>query len=97
MCRCSDAFLAHIKVIWGTDKLEWTALPLNLIGAKFLREETEITVDAKKSPKWFALLQVTEEKRVLWLRRVDGRFQVKAGGSSGVLAFPLFSSLASSG
>ena len=84
-------------MIWGTDKLEWTALPLNLIRAKFLREESDLAVDAKKSPKWFAVLQVDEPKRVLWLRRVDGRFQVKAGGSSGVLAFPLFSSLASSG
>jgi hypothetical protein len=77
--RASDAFLNHIRIIWGTDKLEWTAVPLNLIGAKFLREESDLAVDAKKSPKWFAILQVTEEKRVLWLMRVDGRFQVKAG------------------
>lgn len=72
--KSSDEFRVMVRRIWGTDKLGCTSIPLSLISAKFLDASTELPVDQKSNPLFFGIFQVTEEKKLLFVERCDGRF-----------------------
>ena len=34
-----ENFLSELKLIWGTERPQWTAVPMNLLGEKWLQPE----------------------------------------------------------
>lgn len=70
-------FLHLLKVVWGQERTAHTACPLNLLSAGFLDVQKDLPVNAKDNPMWCNILQLTEEKCLMWLRRVHGRFLAK--------------------
>ena len=66
-----------LEVIWGEDKMQHTAVPMNLLASKFLNEEAEVPVSRSANPCWNQLLQVTTDRRYQFLFRCWSRFQHK--------------------
>ena len=78
LARSCPEFVSLVRHIWGTDRIGSTSIPLSVMCAKHLDGAAEIPVDAKANPLWHGVLQVTEEKKLLFLQRTHGRFLVKA-------------------
>jgi hypothetical protein len=76
--RSAPAFVDLVRHIWGTDRIGSTSIPLLVISSKFLDAAAEVAVDAKANPLWHGVLQVTEEKKLLFVQRTHGRFLAKA-------------------
>ena len=77
LARSDPKFVEEVGKIWSLEKMCYTCLPLNLISAKFLLEETDTGADPISNPMWFKIFTVTEEKKWWWLQRVRGRFNAK--------------------
>lgn len=70
----SKEFRRLMKMVWGQERPEHTAVPVNLLNSKFLLEESPLPVNKKDNPWWHATLEVTEPKLQLWLERQWGRW-----------------------
>ena len=77
--RSCEELRRLIRGIWGTDKLGCTSFPLSLAASKFLDPGSERGVEQKDNPLWFQILEVTEEKKILFVERCNGRFMEKVG------------------
>ena len=77
IARECEEVRALLEVIWGEDKMANTAVPLSLLAAKFLNEESEVPVSRENNAKWHHILQVTPAKRHQFLLRCWLRFQHK--------------------
>jgi hypothetical protein len=62
LSRQSAIFRQQLAAIWGTDKFQYTAVPLDLIASSFLDPASELPVDRKTNPKWAAIMTITDEK-----------------------------------
>ncbi len=62
LSRQSEPFKQRLAAIWGTDKFQYTAVPLDLIASNFLDHAAELPVYRKANPKWAAILAITDEK-----------------------------------
>ena len=62
LSKQSNHFKQILASIWGTDKLQYTAVPLDLISSPFLDLATELPIDKKLNPTWYGLLTKTVEK-----------------------------------
>ena len=73
--KLSDKFKTQLAAIWGTDKLQYTAVPLDLIASQFLDLHGDVPVTKAANPVWFAILSKTPEKLECWLKRVNDKFE----------------------
>ena len=39
LANMNENFLSELKLIWGTERPQWTAVPMNLLGEKWLQPE----------------------------------------------------------
>ena len=62
LSRQSAIFKRQLAAIWGTDKFQYTAVPLDLIASSFLDPAAELPVDRKTNPKWAGIMTITDEK-----------------------------------
>lgn len=77
LARSDQQFVDKLGRIWSLEKMSYTSVPLNLVSAKFLLEETDTGADPIGNPMWFKIFAVNEEKKWFWLQRVHGRFTAK--------------------
>jgi hypothetical protein len=73
----NEAFTAQLQYIWGTEKVNHTALPINLLSSAFLTARYTIPVPKATHAVWHDIMTPTEEKYCAWLSRVQGRFERK--------------------
>lgn len=74
LAKSSEEFRILVRQIWGTDKIGCTSIPLSLIASKFLDSAAELPVDIKTNPRFYGIFQVTDEKKLLFIQRTNGRF-----------------------
>jgi hypothetical protein len=72
-----EEFTSQLQYIWGTEKVNHTAVPINLLSSAFLTTRYTIPVPKSSHPVWHDILTPTEEKYCTWLSRVQGRFERK--------------------
>lgn len=75
LARQTERFKHRLAAIWGSDKFQYTAVPLDLIASNFLDPTAELPVDKKTNPVWANILQKSDEKMEMWLLRVSGKFE----------------------
>ena len=54
LCRQSDHFKCRLAAIWGTDKFQYTAVPLGLIASNVLDSSAELPIDRKAATLYWA-------------------------------------------
>lgn len=74
LARRSSETLREIKLIWSNERVQFSAVPMNLLAANFLDEARELPVTDKDNPRWHAILKPTEAKYQAFFRRAGVRY-----------------------
>ena len=67
----SPEYMDVLKLIWGQEKPQFTALPVRHLVQPYLLTSP---VTAAENPVWSEILKPTEEKHIQWLRRLHGKW-----------------------
>jgi hypothetical protein len=69
------AVLRKLQFIWGEERVAQSAITLEMLEQDYLNPFQEVAVTQEKNPRWNNMLQVTEQKILLYLDRLNGGFQ----------------------
>jgi hypothetical protein len=70
-------FIRRLKIIWGSEKPQHTAMPLQLLGSAWLSPSYPLPFRKEENPAWAAALAPREPLYEEWLIRVGSRFEAK--------------------
>ena len=70
-------FLRRLKIIWGSEKPQHTAMPLQLLGSAWLSPSYPLPFRKEEKPGWAAALAPRELLYEEWIARAGGRFEAK--------------------
>ena len=71
----TPAVLRKLQFIWGEERVAQSAITLDMLEQDYINPFLEVAVSKEKNPRWNSLLQVTEQKILLYLDRLNGGFQ----------------------
>ena len=71
----TPAVLRKLQFIWGEERVAQSAITLDTLDQDYLNPFQEVAVSKERNPRWNNLLQVTEQKILLHLERLNSGFQ----------------------
>jgi hypothetical protein len=60
LARRGEGTLRQIKLAWARERVQYSAIPMNLLGSSFLDDTKELPVSQQQNPRWATILQPTE-------------------------------------
>ena len=74
LAQRSPLFQRRVKLAWGPEKPQYTAMPMSLVASHFLKPGYVLPVSKETNPLWHRTWVITEAVFEEWIARVLGRF-----------------------